>query len=105
MHLEESAGADIIYTCKPRFLAALMRREAELDRFRPDAIDDDVPVDVRDKLMRLPSFRRAIDPAGMRPDEFQHYGPLVINYLEALHQTRRLIDFVARQLTTAPSPG
>lgn len=104
MHLEESAGADIVYTCKPQFLADLMCREAELDRFRPNAIDTEPPAAVYDKLMRLPSFRRAIDPAGMSPDEFPHYGPFVANYAEVLQQTRRLVDFVARQLTTEPVP-
>ncbi|MFE3598587.1 transaldolase family protein [Streptomyces sp. NPDC059096] len=100
MHLEQSAGGAIAYTCKPQFIADVMRRESELPVFDSAAIDREVPADVLEKLMWLPSFHRAYDPAGMRPEEFAHYGSFVSTYTEVMLNTRKLIDFVAHQFQT-----
>ncbi len=61
MHLEESAGGAVVYTCKPQFIADVMRRESELPVFGTRAIEQEVPADVLEKLMWLPSFHRAYD--------------------------------------------
>lgn len=103
MHLEQSAGGAVAYTCKPQFIADVMRRESELPVFDPGAIDQEVPADVLEKLMWLPSFHRAYDPEGMRPDEFAHYGAFVSTYAEVMSNTRKLIDFVAHQFQTVTS--
>ncbi|GGZ30234.1 transaldolase family protein [Streptomyces nitrosporeus] len=100
MHLEQSAGGAVAYTCKPQFIADVMRRESELPVFDPSAIDQEVPADVLEKLMWLPSFHRAYEPEGMRPEEFAHYGPFVSTYAEVMSNTRKLIDFVAHQFQT-----
>ncbi|MEO3973464.1 transaldolase family protein [Streptomyces sp. CAU 1734] len=105
MHLEQSAGGAVAYTCKPQFIADVMRRESELPVFDPGAIDHEVPADVLEKLMWLPSFHRAYDPEGMRPEEFAHYGPFVSTYAEVMSNTRRLIDFVAHQFQAVTSPA
>ncbi|MGW0552271.1 transaldolase family protein [Streptomyces altiplanensis] len=100
MHLEESAGGAVVYTCKPQFIADVMRRENELPVFGTRAIEQEVPADVLEKLMWLPSFHRAYDPAGMHPEEFAHYGPFISTYAEVMANTRKLIDFVAHQFQT-----
>ncbi|MGW0930734.1 transaldolase family protein [Streptomyces sp. NPDC002644] len=105
MHLEQSAGGAVAYTCKPQFIADVMRRESELPAFDSTAIGQEVPADVLEKLMWLPSFQRAYDPKGMRPEEFAHYGPFVSTYAEVMSNTRKLIDFVAHQFQTAVSPA
>ncbi|GAA0373889.1 transaldolase family protein [Streptomyces blastmyceticus] len=102
MHLEQSAGGAIAYTCKPQFIADIMRRDGEFRGFDAHAIDGDVPPAVWEKLMRLPSFHRAITPHGMAPEEFASYGSFVSTYSEVIRNTRRLIDFVAHQLELSP---
>ncbi|MCX2733036.1 hypothetical protein OOZ19_22580 [Saccharopolyspora sp. NFXS83] len=96
-HLEQSAGADIAYTCKPSFIAELLRREDEFGEFRPGAIDDEVPDDVLRKLDRLPSFRDAYAVNGMAPAEFGQYGCFISTYAEVMQNNRALLDFAARQ--------
>lgn len=96
MHLEQSAGGAVAYTCKPQFIADTMRREHELAGFRPGAIHGEVPDPVLDKLRKLPSFWRAYEPGGMDPEEFAHYGSFVSTYAEVLGNTHKLLDFVRR---------
>jgi transaldolase len=100
MHLEQTAGADIAYTCKPQFIADVMRRESEIDTFDRTAIDREIPAHVLEKLMKLPYFRRAFEPDGMSPEEFSSYGAFVTTYAEVIRSTRRLVDFVAYQFQT-----
>ncbi|WP_222316792.1 transaldolase family protein [Streptomyces cavourensis] len=101
MHLEQSAGGAVAYTCKPRFIADVMIRENELPAFDARAIEGEVPGDVLAKLSRLPSFQRAYAPDGMRPEEFCHYGSFISTYSEVMGNTRKLIDFVAHQFQRA----
>ncbi|GAA3194789.1 MULTISPECIES: transaldolase family protein [Streptomyces] len=100
MHLEQTAGGAIAYTCKPQFIGDVLRREAELPAFDEHAVEQEVPEDVLEKLMWLPSFHRAYDPAGMSPEEFAHYGAFITTYAEVTANTRKLIDFVAHQFQT-----
>ncbi|UKY53526.1 transaldolase family protein [Streptomyces inhibens] len=100
MHLEQSAGGAIAYTCKPQFISDVMRRESELSAFDAKAIEQEVPEEILAKLMWLPSFHRAYDPVGMCPEEFAHYGSFISTYAEVMANTRKLIDFVAHQFQT-----
>ena len=105
MHLEETAGAEIAYTCKPSFVAALMRRESEVGDLDPRAIDREIPAATLRKLERLPCFAKAYDPDGMPPEDFANYGAFISTYAEVARNTRRLIDFVARhapEITSRP---
>ncbi|MBB1245944.1 transaldolase [Streptomyces durbertensis] len=104
MHLEETAGASAVYTCKPSFVEELTRRQSEFRGFRPHAVDDPVPVRTLDRLRRLPTFRQAYEPDGMDPAEFGHYGCFVATYAEVLQNTRQLVDFAARQFHSPSSP-
>lgn len=101
MHLEETAGAAIAYTCKPDFVAALMRREGEIGALDPRAIDREIAPATLRKLMRLPSFAKAYDPDGMEPEDFANYGAFITTWAEVSRNTRRLVDFVARHVADA----
>ncbi|MFF9359855.1 transaldolase family protein [Streptomyces griseoluteus] len=103
MHLEHSAGGSVAYTCKPQFVADVVRREAELPRLDARAIHAEVPEQVMDKLMWLPSFQRGYLPDGMSSDQFAHYGAFTATYAEVLGNTRRLLDFVARRFQALSS--
>ncbi|NEC09498.1 transaldolase family protein [Streptomyces sp. SID7909] len=97
MHLEQTAGGSVAYTCKPQFIRDTMRREHELTEFDASGIDRPVPPDTLEKLLWLPSFHRAYEPTGMAPEEFAHYGAFVTTYAEVMQNTRNLIDFVTHQ--------
>ncbi|MFR9798215.1 transaldolase family protein [Streptomyces sp. MS06] len=99
-HLEQSAGGAIAYTCKPRFVADVMRRDGELPAFAPDAVEQEVPAEVLEKLMWLPSFQSAYEPHGMSIDKFAHYGSFISTYAEVLGNTRKLLDFIAHRFQT-----
>jgi transaldolase len=101
MHLEETAGADIVYTCKPDFIGELMCREQEIEQFDATALQREVPAPVLERLLQLPYFRRALEADGMPPDDFAKHGAFLTTYAEFNRSTRRLLDFTDRQLRAA----
>ncbi len=101
MHLEETAGADIVYTCKPDFVSELMCREQEVEQFDDTAPQREVPAPVLRRLMQLPYFRRALEADGTPPEDFAKHGAFLTTYAEFNRSTRRLLDFTDRQLHAA----
>jgi transaldolase len=96
-HVEKVAGADIVYTCPPPYLRSLLV-EGHGMAFR-NQIDEPVPADVLAKLMELPYFRRGYAEDGYAPREFNTHPALVATGDEFEGATRRMVDFVARQVT------
>jgi transaldolase len=99
-HIEKLAGGDFVYTCPPGYIAQLMQVEDRLPEFDPNAIEEDAPQAVIDKLMRIPYFRQAYEIDGMRPEEFSQFGAFVTTASEFAAATRRTVDFVARAMET-----
>ncbi|RLA90254.1 MAG: transaldolase [Deltaproteobacteria bacterium] len=96
-HLEKIAGADIVYTCPPPFIEKLMFEYEDIE-FKPDAIYEDPPKDVLDKLLRIPYFERGYMEDGYTPDEFNTHSALVATAIEFSNATQGMIDFVAKHL-------
>jgi len=96
-HIEKIAGGDVIYTCPPKYIAQLMELEDKLRPFDPEAIHEEPPTDVIDKLMRLPYFAMSYEPDGMTQDQFNKHGALVATAAEFSKATRTTVDFVAQQ--------
>lgn len=97
-HIEKLAGGDFVYTCPPGYIAQLMQVEDRLPEFDRNAIDEEPPKTVIDKLMRIPYFRQAYEPDGMTPEEFSHFGAFVATASEFAGATRKTVDFVARAM-------
>jgi transaldolase len=97
-HIEKLAGGDFVYTCPPGYIAQLMQVEDRLQPFDPDAIHEETPPETLEKLMRLPYFRQAYEPDGMRPEDFTHFGAFVATAGEFAGATRKTVDFVARAI-------
>jgi transaldolase len=97
-HIEKLAGGDFVYTCPPGYIAQLMQVEDRLAPFDPDAIHEEAPPGTLEKLMRLPYFRQAYEPDGMRPQDFTHFGAFVATAGEFAGATRKTVDFVARAI-------
>ena len=99
-HISKIAGGDFVYTCPPGYIAQLMQAEDRLPPFEKSAIDEEPPKDVIAKLMRLPYFRQAYEPDGMKPEEFARFGAFVATAAEFAGATRKTVDFVAQSVET-----
>lgn len=95
-HIEKVAGADIVYTCPPSYLQALLLEGGGMS-FRHQ-IDEPVPQSVMEKLMRLDYFRRGYAEDGYTAAEFNTHPALVATGNEFEGATRRMVEFVAEQL-------
>jgi transaldolase len=67
----EKIAGDIVYTCPPYVLEPLFDFGDDLI-FRQE-IDDEVPQDVMDKLMKIPYCIQAYDPNGMALEQFNDH--------------------------------
>jgi transaldolase len=96
-HIEKIAGGDVVYTCPPKYIGELMEVEDKMKPFDPEAIYEEPPKSVLDKLRRLPYFVQAYEPDGMTQEEFNKQGALVATAAEFSKATRGTVDFVAQQ--------
>lgn len=99
MHLEHTTGAPVIYTCKPDFVAEIVRRQNQMPPLRPNMIVEPIPDDVMDRLNQLPTFCNAIDPDGIHPRHFSSTGPFLGTFKEVNENVLAAIDYVAHQVT------
>jgi transaldolase len=95
-HLEETAGADAIFTCPPVFLTDLFKQADHIE-FEP-RIWNDIPEDVKARLRRVPYFTRAYEVDGLTPAEFNTLPPLVSTYREFSAATENMIAFVRERM-------
>lgn len=95
-HISKIAGGDFVYTCPPGYILQLMQAEDRLPAFDAKAIDEEAPKDVIAKLMRIPYFRQAYEPDGMKPEEFARFGAFAATANEFAGATRKTVDFVAQ---------
>ena len=51
--------------------------------------------------MRIPYFRQAYEPDGMKPEEFSRFGAFVTTAAEFAGATRKTVDFVAQSVEAA----
>jgi len=95
-HLEKLAGGNIVFTCPPSFIEAVLD-SLDGTEFRPQ-IDEEVPKTVLDKLLRIPYFEKAYHEDGLTPREFNTHPALVATATEFSNATEGMVDFVARRL-------
>jgi len=69
--VQKLAGGDIVYTCPPYVLEPLFKIGDDLI-FKPE-IEDDVPGEVMDKLMKIPYCIQAYDPNGLALEQFNDH--------------------------------
>ena len=69
--IQKLAGGDIVYTCPPYVLEPLFEFGDDLI-FRPE-IEEDVPHEVMDKLMKIPYCLQAYDPNGLELEQFNDH--------------------------------
>lgn len=77
--VQKLAGGDIVYTCPPYVLEPLFEFGDELI-FKPE-IDEEVPHEVMEKLMKIPYCIQAYDPNGLELEQFNTH-PSTISTVE-----------------------
>jgi transaldolase len=73
-HLEKLAGADAVLTVFPNVFEAFI--EAYSDVPIEPQIDEPVPDDVLERLLRIPYFAEAYDEHGIAPEDFAKHPAL-----------------------------
>jgi transaldolase len=98
-HLEEKAGADIVVTCPPSFIDELIHFQGEENiSFVKDRIDQDIPKEVLEKLLRIPYFERAYAEDGYTRDEYNSHPSLVKTAQQFSKATDEMVEFSGKCL-------
>ncbi len=75
-HLEKLAGADAVLTVFPNVFEAFISAYGDLP-LEPQ-IDEPIPEEVLERLLRIPYFAEAYDENGIAPEDFVHHPALDI---------------------------
>jgi transaldolase len=95
-HVEMAAGADIVYTCPPPYLEGLLEKGTHIE-FR-NRVEEPVPRQVMDKLMKIPYFTGGYAEDGYTIDEFNSHPALLATAKEFSGATQSMVDFVAKRV-------
>jgi len=91
-HLEKLAGADIVYTCPPKFIASLLLTGGHI-KFS-NQIDEPIPNDVLQKLLKISYFAKGYDEEGYKPEEFNFHPALLNTAKQFSGAVQKMIDFI-----------
>ncbi len=92
--VQKIAGGDIVYTCPPYVLEPLFEIGDDLI-FRPE-IEEEIPAEVMDKLMKIPYCLQAYDPNGLALEQFNSH-PSTISTVETFSKGfAGLEEFIGR---------
>jgi len=95
-HVEKLAGADIVYTCPPKYIKGLMKISDNIQF--SNKIEEEPPKEVLDKLLRIPYFEKGYTEDGLTPEEFNTHSALLATAEEFSNATRGMVDFVNKRL-------
>jgi transaldolase len=95
-HLEETAGANAIFTLPPPFLTEILTQGSQLT-FTP-RIWEDIPAEVMSRLRKVPYFNAAYDPEGLKPQEFDQIPALLNTRKEFCGAMDKMIAFAAESM-------
>ncbi|MDZ4164099.1 MAG: transaldolase family protein [Smithellaceae bacterium] len=101
-HLEEKAGASIVVTCPPSFIDEVINFPGQENiNFIPGRIDQEIPPEVLEKLLRIPYFERAYREDGYTREEYNSHPALVKTAAQFHKATEEMVDFAGRCLDEA----
>jgi transaldolase len=96
--VQKLAGGDIVYTCPPYVLEPLFEFGDDLI-FQPE-IDEEVPQEVMDKLMKIPYCIQAYDPNGLALEQFNDH-PSTLSTVKTFSKGfAGLEGFIEERITT-----
>ena len=95
-HIEALAGGDVVLTIFPNIYEAMIFNY-EAEELKPH-IDEDVPAEVIEKLLKVPYFAQAYDEHGIAPEDYATH-PAVIETGTAFQAvTQELEDYCAKRI-------
>lgn len=95
IHMEKTAGADIVYTCPPPFIRELMENEHRMPAIETTTIDEVVGHDTQLKLMQIPYFVNSYDFNGIGVDEFSRHSAFTATLAEFCASSCRMDEFIS----------
>jgi len=95
-HVEKLAGANIVYTCPPKYIKGLMKIGDSIQF--TDQIEEEPPKEELDKLLRIPYFEKGYTEDGLTPEEFNTHSALLATAEEFSNATRGMVHFVNERL-------
>lgn len=99
-HVEETAGADAIFTLPPPFLTELFTQGSHLEF--SSRIWEPIPADVMAKLRKVPYFNAAHEPDGIQPPDFNRIQSLLLTQQEFCGAMDKIIAFTGQAMQVAP---
>lgn len=100
-HIEETAGGQVIFTLPPNFLTEMFTEVGHL-ALEP-RIRRELPVEVMDRLCKLPYFNTSYEPNGLSPLEFNRIPALLTTMKQFQGAMDKIIEFT-RETMSAPKP-
>ncbi|MCU0488309.1 MAG: hypothetical protein MUE67_05075 [Anaerolineales bacterium] len=95
-HLEETAGADAVFTLPPNYLTELFTQANDLE-FEA-RIWKSIPAEALEQLHKIPYFVRSFQPDGWLVEEFNTLPPLQSTFKEFSGATEKMVAFVAERM-------
>lgn len=96
-HLEKLAGADIVYTCPPKFIKEILLEGSHIE-FR-NKIDEPIPDGVMEKLMKIPYFTKGYDEKGYKVEDFTFHPAVQTTAKQFREAVRGMIDFIKESIS------
>ena len=93
--VEAFAGGDVVFTLPPGALTPLFDLGDDLE-FCADAINEDVPAEALEKVLKTPYAKQAYDPYGLSPDQFNTHPATCFTVDEFSRAAVGLEDYVAK---------
>ena len=97
--VEKLAGGDIVYTCPPYVLEPLFEFGDELV-FKPE-IEEEIPDEVMEKLMKIPYCIQAYDPNGLEQEQFNDHPSTVETVAAFSKGFAGLEGFIEQRIATS----
>lgn len=98
-HLEEKAGAGVVVTCPPSFIDEVINFPGQENiSFIKGRIDQEIPKEVLDKLLRIPYFERAYAVDGYTRDEYNSHPALQKTAQQFSKATEEMVEFAGKCL-------
>jgi transaldolase len=98
-HLEEKAGAGVVVTCPPSFIDEVINFPGQENiSFSKGRIDQEIPKEVLDKLLRIPYFERAYAVDGYTRDEYNSHPALQKTAQQFSKATEEMVEFAGKCL-------
>jgi len=95
-HVEALAGGDVVLTIFPNIFEAL------LFNYKPEEIhshiDEEVPADVLEKLLKVPYFAQGYDERGIAPEDFRTHPAVVETATSFAQATIDLESYCAKRI-------